>query len=689
MVKLDLELLALPNGIYAQQKSIELNVSSYVHKRIERFIYSPFLKTDATPISYIEYDKVDANKNIQIIDKLNSYRNNILIQEDYIVTNVQSVRLPYKNILATHKYSIINNKKVPLFYKHRLPEGTLNCEVSQISSDEVKRDFDFLIDIDAGFIYTNANNYYNELTKDYLLFTVHGATRSGSFNQILNVESVISEASWEDLDQDTGFIKEGSAVYTKENSTNSYLYRFNLNSDYYIKPEKEETFNIKPFDNSSVDTSWFFRLSNGSFNLLKDGKVLNYTLPEYNTQSFFPYYPIRYSTFIEAKYVNEKILKIPQDNLFIKPETGQHFELRIFNSDGILIKVFSTDNSLHGSKYKDTSVIYEDGITSWDNYSGFIALKNSIDISWKYNASYFYNSKDYEYTLLNLNPVFNKEILNSTVVFYLIPNTISNALHYLLISKDGQIKYTSQSQGIDYPNLQLLNSDNTYNTNNIIGMKYLSEINDNFLSTYSYGYDNNHNYLIVAELNFIDNLLVENIVKFDLTRKGNSLEPLKLNKTYRKNPKLLQSVYGFGKNGQEVPFTGSGIIELPIELLEEYGGHMTKTEAEKLAKTHYPAYNAGIVDWVYPKTVLDGTSITPGQVKLTFTWEGPDYNYLIYRKSNYSDMWVLIGTVTSLVNQNLVYTDINLQSGNTYYYAVALENNVVYPNSNSVCVKVA
>ena len=53
----------------------------------------------------------------------------------------------------------------------------------------------------------------------------------------------------------------------------------------------------------------------------------------------------------------------------------------------------------------DTDVFYENQILSWDNRSGIVSLAIDTDPNYTYNASFFYEAHDLEYTSLVLNPL--------------------------------------------------------------------------------------------------------------------------------------------------------------------------------------------------------------------------------------------------------------------------------------------
>lgn len=696
MAQLNLELLATQNLDYASVSYVDLEMSNYVHKHLERFIYSPFVRPDAVPVSYLETESVNSKDNLQIADKTwtvpaNS-KQHLDLRNNFIISFTKTFNSAFKEILATNKtYINSESREVPLFFKHVLPEDATSCTLEVIKNGN-KFDIDdgFYIDLENKSVFTNYQNFYDRNTKNYILFFLSGSTTTGAYRELLNPVSVATEAEWTDIDQTTGAIKDTSIVYTKEPSGSGYLFTFSKADRWYIKPIEESFIQPLAVSGYSLNESWYMRFSNGLFSSYTNGTVRKYAIPEFLDQAFAPYYPVRFSTYSNLEYVNSKILKFPKQNLVIDPANDFNLEVRIFDVNGVLIKVYTTDTSLAGERYSNTEVFYELGIDSWDESKGFVSFNESIDASWKLNAQYFYKSNDYEYTNIDLNPIFNPQVLNSTVVFYLIPGTTHKALHHLLVDTSGRITYTSQSEGDIYPNLQLVDGMNVYNPNTIIGSYYSSELESSFISDYTAGQANNYGYAVLAEVNFKDTAYKDETV-FKLTRKGLTLTPLKAQTTLLKNARILQSIFGYGEQGQELPFNLTNVIEIPITVLEDYGGELTKQEAEALVKTHYPAYAAAVIEWVYPVSdFLTFTSNISGTVSFDISYEGP-YTYKVYRKANISGAWELLQTINATsAGDLLALTDSLLDPNSVWYYSITItEDSIEYPHSNTYGIKVA
>lgn len=701
MNTLTLELIAYNHPDYGDGDSISLPIVNHVHKRIERFIYQNSVKEQSVPIAYIENEPLNARTNLQIVDRTWSIPANSLKQSEtnaaITIVNSNAYSSAYKDILATNKTFIDSNGRTrPLFFRHVLPDNTVQCELQiRTRGNKLLVDSGYLLDLDGSSIYTNYLNWYNLETDSYRLYYVISTDSDGNSQEtLLNPIPVAKEADWNDIDLTTGKLKSSYPVFSKEKSGSGYSFYFSFADQWYIKPLEKALITAKESAGVDADEPWFMRFGNGDVSTNVNNAVRRYYVPEFNKQSFIPSKPIRFSPYEKLIKINDQVLATTRRNLKIAPTEGLHLTLYIYDSDGVLIKVLSTDPSLDNVRYNDTSVFYDTGsIDSWDNASGLISLGIELHSSWSFNAKYFYYADDYEYTALNFNPLLNPDVFDFTYVFYIIPDTNveDKAIHHLKIDSGGVIVEASQSLGLTYPNLQLLNADNTYNENTIIGTKYLSEIDTNtFIHRFSAGYPNDYGYGILSEISVIDIALEDNQLDIDVRRKGDAISPNKFKEAIARNPRILQSYLGYGEDGQEVPRNGVMIIRPPITLLEDYGGVFTEEEAENLLRMHHPSYNAAIIEWDYPAVDLSGWSNSVANNLLTWTWEGPDYDYRLYRKQGVSNKWELVTTLSSPAEGTLTYNDTDVQTNEVWYYSVRIfDGSVEYPASNSLAIRVS
>jgi hypothetical protein len=700
MAEFTLELIQHINPDYGSPPRITLPIVNHVHKRIERFTYQRAVRSAAIPIAYLENQPVDSRANVVIADKtylipVNSSR---LTGPRAPVSTVTSNSYTsiYKDIVATNKTFVDEYGQTrPLFWKHILPVGTVQTELQIVEHGNGHLvDTGYSVDLGAGEIYTNYRNYYNPDTGAYrLYFIVSTASNGSTKHELLNPVPVASEAGWQDIDTETGKLTKSYPVYSKERSSSGYTFFFNTASTWHIRPLNRSLLTPKKPIGLSASDPWFMRFSDGDFSANVNGAVHRYYVPEFDKQSFIPNKPIVYSPYERLLWVNNRTLATTRKNLNIAPSQGLHLNLFIYDVNDVLIKVFTTDTSLHGVRYSETNVFYEaDQIQSWDNSDGLIVLGSELHLNWDFSATYYYNADDYEYTLVDLNPLSNPSVLDYSFVFYSVPDadTEDRAIHHLVVDTSGFIVFTSQDLGLSHPNLQLHNSDGSYNSGTVIGMRYNSEIfEDTFVRKYSAGFSNQYAYNILCEVSVCDIALVENMFEVDVRRPGGVIVPEKFAEVISANPRILQSRLGYGEDGQEVPQNAVMILKAPLTMLKDYGGALERNSAARLLKTYMPSAAHAVIEFEGPRSLLTGYSIETAVVYLEATWEGPELDYRLYRRSNPTGEWILVQTQSWPVEGAVVYTDTDVASGDTWYYEVRIfDGSYEYPSNNSLGIKV-
>jgi len=454
---------------------------------------------------------------------------------------------------------------------------------------------------------------------------------------------------------------------------------------------------------------WHIRFMAGEFGTYVNGTFRRYWLPEYMAQPFQPHYPYIYSPYRKMFWVNRNILRATRKGLAINPQKSMHMQIFIYDEDDVLQYVYTTDTSLEGKRYSDTGgdeeVLYEsDKILSWDNRNGFVALGVEIDPNWTFFATYFYEAKDYEFTLKSLNPLQDKSVMNYMWVYYMVPDADNNdrAIHVMSVDRSGYISSTTQNLGRTYPNLQLFNSDGTPNPDTVIGTKYRSAVDtDAFINKYTAQWDNTYGYYVLAEVLVMDTGIKEESFLVDLRREGATFTKAGFAEVIKTNPRILQSEHGYGEDGQEVPDKGVMMIHPPVTLLDEHNGSLTKSEVGALLRQYLPTYVIPIINWDYPLSLVEASSTTAGQIDFKVSWEGPKYSYNMYRKANAGAEWDFLKEIPVKTTADagdfpdegaiwIAETDTGLTSGTVYYYTIKIKDGITeYPGTDTLSVKVA
>lgn len=706
MAGITLELIATSSSSYEQAQSIVLELVNHVHQRVERFRYVDDIKPVAVALDYLENPELDSWRHLQIANRTygipaNSDKN-AEVRKEWSVTTATAVAGQYAKMLITNELGVDpHGKKRPLFWRHALPDNTVSCQVEIVSRGNVQKvDSGYRLDLAQGNLYTNFRNFFDPDTGAYTLFFITSTDFDGETKyELLSPIEVAKEADWQDIDLETGRLTLERAVYSLERNASGYTFYMNKGDIWYSRPTEGSLIQPRLPSGRDPEDPWYLRFSAGDVTAVVNGAVRRYHVPEYDQQHYSPHKPYIYSPYERVLWVNERVLASTRKGLAINPEEGLHFTLLISDFENNLLRVLTTDSSLDGKRHSNTEVFYEYGeIKSWDNEDGFIALNTKIHPSYQLAAQYYYEADDFEYILYNFNPLYNKGFIGKMVVFYIIPGVDPDdqAIHHLVVDQEGIIRECSQRRGFSYENLQLLNSDGTYNANTIIGTRYISDIQtDTFVNRFAAGYANSKAYGLLAEVVLLNLDDLEDMQLYDVREQGASLRASTFKEALLANPRLLQSAVVYGEEGQEVPKNKVVILQAPISLRDDYGGVLPQAKAERLLTQHMDSSCLAIVEWEYPKVDLQGWGETSGEVDLTWTWEGAGLTYRLYRRASPVSEWEEIYSVVgSSTPGPMSYTDTETVAGSIAYYTVRAEEEVrgtavLYPRTHSISVKVA
>lgn len=699
MSQFTLELLANTPEAY-DPISWEIPVAVHVHNRIEQFVYLNEIKDAAAPVAYIENKQLDSWRNLHLVNRSYQIPGNtvsrIYQQASWDKVTAASYASIYKNLLVTHKTAVDENGKTqPLFWKHVLPDDTVSIKLQVIESGERHSvETGFVYEAADTCIYTNYQNFFDPDTGAYKLYFIQSVNSVGVASHVLlNPQLVVAEATWEDIDLDTGDWKEGVRAFNRSTGSSGTQFYFSVAGTYYLKPLETSLIQPRRSHGREPTDPWYLRFSAGEITTVVNEAARRYRVPEFELQNFAPSKPYVYSPYSSFLYVNERTLAANRWNLKIEPDQGFHLEFYIYDVEGELIRVFSTNQALDGTRYSSTEIFYEtDKILSWDERSGKVALGCKVLPSWTIDGRYYYEADDYEYTGIDLNPLANKNMLNKSVVFYLVPDVDDedHAVHHLVVDRMGVIVECSQDRGFAHPNLQLLTPAGAYNPNTVVGLTYISETGaDSFVSLYTAGQDNTYGYCILAEVSFLDRNFPEDQIAYDVRRDGAVISPSRFSEVIQANPKILQSLLGYGEYGEEVPRTGVVVFRPPLTLLSDYGGDLSEDDVRVLLTQHLDSAVFPLIEYQYPVSEIDVDSTTAGQLDLSWSWEGDDLTYELMRRTNPTDQWVTVNTQVDPARATLVYSDTGLVADTVYYYTVKItENGITYPNGNSLSAKV-
>tara|TARA_A100001201_G_C4096553_1_gene204062 strand:- start:9872 stop:11959 length:2088 start_codon:yes stop_codon:yes gene_type:complete len=674
-----------------------LNVHSHVNKYLETIIYSKKIQEAACPLDYFENSKINSDNNMFIFDKSFSLDDNIDIltkfENKFFTAENKIITSAYKDILITN---IIQKSKdgteVPLFYKHVLPPNTKECDIEIVTNMNEKKEFVYKIDYNENSIYTNSKNYYDPKTEQYLIYYIISVNEQGeSSKKILTPIKNVQESTWEDVDLSTGKIKEGLIRYTVEKNNSGFTFRMTENGPWYWKGSDYSNISILKPESISYKNAWNIRIKNGEFKTFSNGKFVRYHVPEFKQQAFNPFAPYNFGLSKYIYYVNDKTLCFTHKNAAVYPSKRLHLEILAYDENEELIEVFTTDTSKKGSFFRDKNIRYKtESIEDWDNESGMIVFNEKLPAEYTYYGNYFSELKTYEMKEISFNPLQNKDIKNYSWIIYCIPNLDDHekAIHYLGVDRDGIIRYCSQKESSGYPNFGLRNSDGSFNSNTILGKKYKGNKSTefSFINNYSSNVKNDFQYLILGEIYIVEKELKDNSFLADVRVKEKHIKKESLASVILRNPRILQSKYCYGDEGQEYAKNNVLIYNIPITVLKDYGGSFNEREVMNVLKKTSPVSKKILLNYTYkvPEIKVDNTEV--GKNKFEMSWEGPNLIYRMYKKDKDKKGFEVVSKKEN-PESKFIFEDTDISKMDYYYCFSIEENGIEYPKSNVFTVR--
>lgn len=673
----------------SEVQELLLPLSTHVHQRLEEVVYKSSIEEHATALSYLDSQDIFSDLNVSIVDRSSSLPENSLQKSfqtnDFHTTQGSSWTTQRPYVLFTDKaLPDAKGNIVPLFWCHKLPENTTSVKIERVTHLFNKQvEYGFLLTDDKRRVYFNFVNSFDPLSGAYSLYYITAITSDGVVVKgLINPESGISEATWEDIDEETGILNSSSVFYTKEETASGFTYYFSKAGTYYVHVLDTSLISPMSFPNTLSTDGWFPRFSAGSFSHVgSDGASHTYWVPEYENISFFPSRPYFYDSSSSAVAVNSTTLYLGRSNLAINSST-RPLDIIISTQSGEPLYALTTNDSKNGTTYSDDVDWSADEIASWDNSTGIIDLNIFVDADWHLNVSYIYEVRELLYTETNLNPIYNDLVYNHFYVYYCKPDVTDRAIHHLVVRNDGIIVDCSDDE-------VGLFVDGVYNSDTIIGKLYrpssgLTYQGSTWIDLFSTESTNSYQYLILAEYFFVERKNGALIDIVDIRIPGNALNVANYEDAVYRNPKLYQSEYAATFYGTEWPQNNAYCIRLSKTLLEDFGGTFTDESLRDALYTWMPAGKEIVFEWDETIESLTIENIIPEQLTITWNTVGLGFCYDIYRSTVKDSGFELLSTVC-VDYASGSYTDSTVTSGTVwYYYLVPTKDGIEFPASYTI-----
>jgi hypothetical protein len=163
-----------------------------------------------------------------------------------------------------------------------------------------------------------------------------------------------------------------------------------------VRSDSASAIKVLPMEEVGVNDERSLPISNGRsvHNNASTGDIIDYYVPEYGAQPFYPREPYVFVGGEQAQYVDDYILKVRFLPLHVESDTdGNPTNLKVYNKNGDQLKV-----------------------VNWNEYTGEITLSTSVNFTDVYYVDYtrimsFYNYRGYsdqdkmKFFYLDLNPL--------------------------------------------------------------------------------------------------------------------------------------------------------------------------------------------------------------------------------------------------------------------------------------------
>ncbi len=615
--------------------SKNLDTRLNIQKRREKVVFSSRTDRDKINLSYTTSKEVNSDNNLFVSDRSNRLPSNTLPEDNQpYLFNGGSITLPVDKFQVTDVFttSISSQEDIPLFYKHVLEQydsgGDYNIVDIKIVDDNLENLTlsTVLIDKDEGIVYNNLANTFNYNTSEstiyYIKYTIHKISDDTiqSYVEILNNQNVFSLATTDDLDG-FGIIIPTHKVYLLDEIGTSFEVTVpTIGFPYAIRETLDSRIKIERPVISSIRNPWFVKVTNGHFftTLPNVAGLYKYRVAEFNNQLFDPFSPYKFE---EAEYsvrINNHLIKLAKEHLFI--DHTYPIYIVIFNPDNTPRIAVTTDPGLLGSSFLGSTIIWQ-GIRSIDNLNGIVDLAIPVKDTDVIRATYHFEEVEYEITDIDFNPLSNRDILGSRIIFYIVPDTLSvrtKTIFYLVVDKRGIIIDTNQTDNTDL--LTAISLDT-------LSLKGSSP---SFELDFSIEGINSNQYLILAEVFTNENSHPENTILFDVRKPGGGIKDIpeliqELAETVA--PEIIWTEGVAPLEGFQFPGNGAYLIEIPSTLQKTLSGRFTDPALRELIEKHtaagiYPiikGYNCLDLHLIPIPRIVIGEGLTPATGTLTFT----------------------------------------------------------------------
>lgn len=688
--------------------STDYDVDIHINKRLENFSYGLRAPDDAVGLSYIGYEPPTTTNTLNIAILSEHVRENSFFF-NHGTTNIE--------IINGFSYSSSSNKiegtdiflpmtsrlgaDRPAWYGHSLPANTVSATIASISSGGATQSVNsssYVISLDSGILATEFRNYYNSVTKEYILYYIDSRDSSGKMERhLLQSNPILHEATMDDL-TDTGEVAENSGGYIVTQIGDRYDYEFANGRRKALREKQSSRLSPAVKDGLSLEHNWFPYITNGSVRQTYEEYIYNYVVNEFDDQDFIPTVPYLFSVRESVDVIAPNVVQVPQKRIahsMVEGDTEEklYIDLVIKDHRGINKHFVSSDPLALNRTDEDWKLCAFDV----DRNLGIVycPLAPAILPGDEVLMSYYYPSETLELTWLDLNPQRQPGIENYMHVIYAVPNVAYgyNSIYYLKVDRNNFIVEATQGLGfhdgahpVEFIDMRKADDDGNCNSSTVVGMKYRNyggplSGEEFWTDNYSVEGTNKYQYLILAEITFTLPAAPLGASILDARVLGGGPRMNELQAIVESNPVIQYSSPDLINEDQGITFPGhfANFIRYPYTLLRKYGGAYDEDFVLEQIKAHAPANAYFILEpyGIIPRICEIYAGPDSGNISISWAVESPEYGYNIYVSESWDGPWYGGSDVDTLYNSYPIILDAYKPGGCSSPYIINVKSNSV------------
>jgi hypothetical protein len=636
-------------------------------KRREDIKYRAYVPDYAANIGYVRTAELTASRCISISDRSTSLAANRVQVAGYTtITGEITFDTDTSELLITDVYVTPQNtvQTVPVFYKHiinttNLPRTSItdltidsgyrlsniqildtNMKLVKVAAQE--------IDLTQGIIYNNLLSYYNSFDDYnffYIRYTVTTSTSVITYTDLLDNQPIYTEATFDDLNSGMQLITDGRKVYLVEEAVAGFTITLPEVGTYSYKSLESSRIQVVKPSAEDANDPWYMRVTNGKFFVNILGVLHKYYLAEFLTQAFFPEPPIKKITLESVRRLDKITIKLDHENIHEDIVENLYVDIIITDTAGIGLYAFTTNPYLEGTIASNAKayVVWNNidriGIRSLDHQGGFVNIEGvELKEEWTIEATYSYKEDKYEFTLIDCNPINNRDIVNTRIVLFISPdNTIdlaqSQTLYYLKVDSSGKV-FESNWPNFDNTSQRYIDIDGSELYYELKPSWKPAGPNRIFVTSDSiegYGVC-----LILGDITISAGTNPNVAEVFDSRTRGGGIVPARFDEVITDYLKARWCWDTGCWDGTPYPGKGCYLVEVPVIILEEAGGHFKSNEIKDIINRHTALGIYAIIRTYGVETDIDTLYTEQG---MHVSWTG--YGFTEFEPDEDISEWVI------------------------------------------------